>query len=244
MTNLSVTIIAKNEAKYLVKCLNSVRALTDDIVVVVDKSSTDATLSIAKKYADHVTTRTFTNFSDQKNYAVSLARHPWILALDADETISPSLASEIMSTLKSPKHIAYAMPRINFLFGRAIMHTNWAPQQHTQVWLFNKHHAKWEGPVHEHVIPVGSVGKLTFAKLHINFDTVEEFIANMNQYSTLEAESKPKSYALILFYPLWKFIRHYLVYQGYLDGWHGLYLSYLMGLYGLTVSLKACLKQS
>lgn len=244
MTKLSVTIIARNEAKYLVKCINSVRTISDDIVVVVDSLSTDTTLQLAKKYADTVSVRKFVNFASQKNAAVAQAKHPWILAMDADETISPALAEEILTTLKSPAFHAYTIPRINYLFGRAIMHTNWAPSQHTQVWLFDKNFAHWEGIVHEHIITSQPSGHLSGVKLHINFDTVEDFIAHTNQYSSLEAQTKHWPRVMLAIYPLWKFIRHYVVYQGYLDGAHGFYLSYLMALHGLCVVTKSCLSSS
>lgn len=250
---VSVTIIAKDAAKHLEACLESVQELTSDVNVVVDDRSTDATEDIARRHHSHVARRPFINFADQKNYALSLTKHNWVLSLDADETISPQLLAEIKALPQNPDYSGYKIPRVNYIFGRSIHHTNWSPASDTHVWLFDKTKSYWTSQVHEDVITSGKVSRLFHPKIHSNYQTVEQFLSKLNHYTSLEAQSDKFSWtafivrpfwARIILQPMWKFVRHYFLYLGFLDGWHGLYLSYLMAIYGAAVTVKAWQKQN
>jgi len=183
--------------------------------------------------------RKFDNFAAQKNYAVTRARGEWILALDADEQVSSQLATEIKTALEHTTAVAFLIPRLNYIFGKAIYHTDWDPATDTHIWLWRKGHGRWVGNVHEEVIVTGKIDRLKGYKIHHNYQTVEQFITKMNHYTTLEAQNRNFSLPLLLLYPIWKFVRHYILYLGFLDGLHGLYLSYLMAIYGLTIYIKA-----
>ena len=97
MPPVSVTIITKNEAADLADALASV-AWADEIVVV-DSDSADDTVAIARRFTDRVVVRAWPGYIAQKNYAASIAAHDWILSLDADERVTPALATEIRSRL-------------------------------------------------------------------------------------------------------------------------------------------------
>lgn len=236
---LSVTVIAKNEEKYLPACIASAKLLTDDIAVVIDASSTDNSEKICKDLGCTTVVKKFDNFAAQKNYVVSLAKRDWILSMDADETLSPDLIKEITIVLSAPKYQAYSIPRINSIFGKQLKHTNWSPEDDRHVWLFDRKTAHWEGNVHEHVVGFSSAGRLQNPKIHQNYHTVEQFLVQLNQYTTLEAQNNHFNLLFLFIYPPWKFFRHYVLKLGFLDGLHGLYLSYLMAIYGLTVCLKS-----
>lgn len=235
---ISVAVVARDAASTLPQCLESILPVSDDIVVVVDNRTQDNTAVIAQKYKARVFFRRFDDFASQKNYALSQTIHNWVFALDADEQLSPELSQEI-SNLKfqSSNYSAYTIPRQNYIFGRSMHHTNWSPKDDTHVWLFDKTTAHWEGAVHEQVIVTGRIGNLSSPKIHYNYKTVEDFLIKMNQYTSLE---RPKlRLSLLPIYPLWKFFRHYFMYLGFLDGWHGLFLSYLQAIYGLCVFVKS-----
>lgn len=236
---LSVAIIAKNESLHIASCIASVRALSGDIVVVIDSSSTDETQALSKSLGCRVFLRPFDTFASQKNFATSQTKYSWVLSLDADETISPELAREITKTLSAPKYQVYSLPRINFIFGKQIRHTNWSPEEDRHVWLFNKNFAKWQGIVHEQVVTRERVGKLTFPKIHQNYSTVEDYISQLNHYTSFESAHLSPGH-----FPFWKFFRHYVLKLGFLDGWHGLFLSYLQAISGLTVIIKSWLKNT
>ncbi|HBC72908.1 MAG: Glycosyl transferase family 2 [Candidatus Amesbacteria bacterium GW2011_GWB1_47_19] len=250
---LSISIIAKNASRTLPACIQSTRGLCDDVVVVVDSSTWDDTVKTASGLGARVYVRKFDNFSSQKNFAVSKCRYRWILALDADETVTPRLAEEIMQVLPGTRYSAFSIPRINYIFGRPICHTNWSPETDRHIWLFDKTKAGWSSAVHEQVLVTGPVGRLKNPKTHLNYQSVEQFIAKMNQYTSLEINSGKRSltarlirshWLRVFFQPKWKFIRHYFLYLGFLDGWHGLFLSYLMAIYGLTLTVKSWQKQT
>ncbi len=219
MESFSVTIIATNRSVILPQCLDTAKKISDDVVIVTN--------------ADHE----FTNFADQKNYAISRCLHNWVLSLDADESLSPELILEIKNLDLSDD--AYTIPRVNYIFGKSISHTNWSPENDRHVWLFDKTKCYWEGAVHEHVRVNGTIGHLRGPKVHYNYQTVEQFVDKMNHYTTFEAQNRKFSYLSLITYPIWKFVRHYFIYLGFLDGWHGLFLSYLQAVYGLSVYVKA-----
>src|ERR1700752_1764446 len=112
---ISATIITKNEEQALPKCIENVRDVVEEIVVV-DSGSTDKTLEIAKSEADVAVVRAFENFSKQKNHAASLAKYPWILNIDADELLSKELKQRILKIKEenNPRHRAYCFPRKTF----------------------------------------------------------------------------------------------------------------------------------
>ncbi|MEK7154922.1 MAG: glycosyltransferase family 2 protein [Patescibacteria group bacterium] len=207
--DLSVAIIARNKSDILPNCLAGAKSVSEDVVIVTD--------------ADHK----FINYSDQKNYTASKCKYDWVLSLDDDEELSPQLISEI-KTLDF-KFSAYRIPRLNIIFGKAIRHTNWEPSADTHIWLYDKTRGHWENPVHEEVITTDAVGQLRGHKIHHSYQTVEEFIIKANDYTSREI--RPTN-------PFFDFIRRYLWHLGFLDDWHGLFLSYLMLVYHLIAWVK------
>jgi len=230
---ISVAIIVKNGSQTLAKCLESIKDLSDDIVVIIDKNTTDNTAEIAKIFNSRIYSREFDNFASQKNFAVSKTAHDWVFSLDADEYSNPNLNSEILKAITNPQFVGYKIPRLNIIFGKAIHHTNWGPKDDTHVWLFNKKYGTWLGSVHEEVVCQGETGLLSNYKYHDNYRTVEEFITKMNLYTAQEAKT-----GRLYSNPLYDFIRRYFWHLGFLDGWHGLFLSYLMFIYHLTIWVK------
>ena len=206
---ISVSIIALNKEAILPQCLDSARQVSDDVVIVTN--------------ADHK----FINFADQKNFAASKCKNDWVLSLDADEELSSELISELKSL--DLKFSAYKIPRLNIIFGKPILHTNWEPSADTHVWLYNKTLGQWANPVHEEVITTGFVGTLRGHKIHHSYQTVEEFLDKLNEYTSRETKGQN---------PFFDFFRRYVWHLGFLDGWHGLFLSYLMFTYHLVVWVK------
>lgn len=206
--DLSVAIIARNKSDIFPSCLTSARAISGDVVIVTN--------------SDHK----FVNYSDQKNYAASKCKNDWILSLDSDEELSPELIYEFQ-TLDNQLFAAFEIPRLNIIFGRPIRHTNWDPNP--IVRLYNKNLGKWVGAVHEKIATSGQVGQLKHQIIHHNYQTVEQFISKMNTYTSLESKTTN---------PFFDFLRRYFWHLGFLDGWHGLFLSYLMFIYHLVTWVK------
>jgi len=240
MSSLSATIITLNEEEKLKDCLESIKDLADEIVLV-DSGSTDKTLEIAKNFNAKIFHRKFDNFANQKNFAIDKASNEWVLSIDADEIIPASLANEIKNAIISENYDGYFIPRRNFILGSEIKHTRWSPDKH--IWLFKKNKSLWVGEVHEEVKVDGKVGELKNAKMHYQDKTISEFIEGNNFYARLLAKDmykKGKKFSLVRFFydPVYEFLLRFIYKKGFLDGWRGFVLSLLMAYYQMTVWLK------
>jgi glycosyltransferase involved in cell wall biosynthesis len=232
--NLSVVIITFNEEANLPRTLASVQALVENTqgeIIVVDSGSTDRTVEIAKGFGAKVFVEAWKGFAAQKNSAIDKATGAWILSLDADEEVSPSLAEEVAAVLKAPSNPGgYLIPRQNFFLGRWIKHGGFWPDP--KLRLFLKGAARFEErAVHEDAKPVeGIPGQLTHALLHHAYPTLSDYIEHMNRYSTLGAEmAVAKGYRGfsvidVLVRPIATFIYNYIFRLGFLDGREGLLL--------------------
>jgi glycosyltransferase involved in cell wall biosynthesis len=245
---LSVLIITLNEEDNIAGALGSVADIASEIIVV-DSGSTDKTLDIAKRYGAKIYHREFDNYANQKNFARNKAANDWVLSLDADETISRNLGEEIIKAISSNDYEAYSMPRRNKMLGEFINHSRWQPELDRHVWLFKKEKGKWVGDVHEEVEVSGSVGKLKNPKLHFSHETISEFMKMMNSYSELDAKNRNAngidfSFFRLILDPVYNFIVRFFYRKGYLDGWRGFVLSYLMAIYHLELWIKIWSKQN
>ncbi|MBI2840566.1 MAG: glycosyltransferase family 2 protein [Acidobacteria bacterium] len=231
---ISACIIALNEADRIGEAIRSVRECCDE-VLVVDGGSTDATADLALKNGARVCTRPFDDYSPQKNFAISEARFPWILSIDADERVSPALALEIDAIRKSSLEdthdvSAYAFPRQTYYLGRLIRHA-WGDD--TKPRLFHRDRARWEGElVHEGLKVDGRIRRLTKPLYHHTYRDISDHVRRMDLYSTLGAQKLARngrraSFVGYAFLPLWTFFRFYVLNAGFLDGWPGFVISAL-----------------
>ena len=136
---LSACVITLNEADRIAACLESL-AFCDE-VVVVDSGSTDGTRGVAAAHRARVIEHAFEGFRAQKDFAVSLARHDWVLCLDADERVTDRLARSIRDALAAPRYKAWRMARRNRFLGRWLAHGEGYPDWSLR--LFHRGHASW-----------------------------------------------------------------------------------------------------
>ena len=164
---ISLTVITLNEEEHLGRCLESVRGVADELIVV-DAGSRDRTCAVAARWGARVYKRNWTNYSDQKNFAASQASHEWILSLDADECLSPLLKQQLLEVKAHPApSSAYEFPRRAFYLGRWIRHCGWYPDRKPR--LYRRCRARWVGDfVHEHLACEGPVGRLQGDLLHLS----------------------------------------------------------------------------
>ncbi len=146
---ISAVIITKNEVERIPGCLQDIRELVEEIVVV-DSGSSDGTVERAKEWADVVVVHSFEDFSKQRNHASFLARHSWILTIDADELLSPELKERIRFLKQQdgePYH-AFCFPRKTFRKdGSLVFNIVSYPGFHYR--LYHRDHCRWRNPVHE-----------------------------------------------------------------------------------------------
>jgi len=225
---LSVTIITKNEAADIGDALDSVGWADERIVV--DSCSADETAAIAARHGARVVSHEWPGYVAQKNYAASLATHDWILSLDADERVPPSLAREIQQALAGePRHHGYQMPRVTFHLGRWIRTTDWYPDY--QLRLYDRRAAQWTGEyVHEGVSVNGRVGRLRNELQHFAYRDVAEHMETIDHYTTLAArqmfeQGRRATTIDLALQPAFAFFRNFILKRGFLDGSVGLTIS-------------------
>lgn len=211
------------------RCLQSV-AWVDEIIVV-DSSSSDATVEICRELKAKVHSfNDWPGFGAQKNRALDLASGDWVLSLDADETVTVELRAEIEAALAKPgEHAAFRLPRSSSYCGRQMRHAGWWPDHVTR--LFRRGSARFSDDlVHERLVVEGRVGTLVQPLLHEAFTGPEEVLEKMNRYSTASAamlhrQGKTGSLASAVLHGLWAFMRTYILRAGFLDGREGFMLA-------------------
>ncbi|MCM1109834.1 MAG: glycosyltransferase family 2 protein [Clostridium sp.] len=141
MQKLSVTILTFNEEKRIERCLESVRDIADEIIVV-DSNSTDRTVEICRRYGCRISRRLFSGYGAMRQYATSMATNSYVFSIDADEVVSPRLAESIRRLKEEGfAHRVYSVSRLNFYCNQPIRHCGWYPDR--CIRLFDKRYANW-----------------------------------------------------------------------------------------------------
>jgi glycosyltransferase involved in cell wall biosynthesis len=233
-TKISGVIITYNEERHLRAALESL-AFCDE-VVVVDSDSTDRTREIAAEAGARVVVNTpWPGFSVQRNLALDQAQHDWVLALDADERVSPGLREQIEhERARGFRHQAYRMPRVSFYLGRWIRHTDWYPDWQTR--LFDRRHARWHGVIHESVKVEGTIGRLRAEIEHHPYEDIADHLRRIDRYTTLWAQDayaagRRAGLVRIVLHPVWAFFRNYVLRGGMWLGTAGVVISTLNSFY-------------
>jgi len=229
MDKLSVILITKNEAANIRACLASV-AWADEIIVV-DSGSTDATVAIAHEFTSRVYKHDWPGFGAQKNRALAYAANEWVFSIDADERATPELRAAIETVLrkKGDACVAYRVPRLSSYCGRFMRHSGWYPDR--IVRLFRRDAAHFSDDlVHERLLVEGQVGQLDGELLHYAFDSIEEVLRKVDQYSSAGAQmmherGRQVSLSGAVLRGLWSFLRTYVLRGGFLDGREGFMLA-------------------
>ncbi|MBM2816268.1 MAG: putative glucosyl-3-phosphoglycerate synthase [Ignavibacteria bacterium] len=223
---LSVVIITYNEEINIGRCLESVKEIADEIVVL-DSFSSDRTEEICRNYNAKFEQHAFDDFVQQKNRAVTLATFPHILSLDADEALSPELFDSIKEIKNNFNSDGYYFNRLTNYCGKWIRHCGWYPDQKLRIWDSQK--GKWSGvQIHEKVEmePGASIQFIKGDLLHYSYYSISQHIKQVNYFTEIGADAafqngmKP-SLMIEILNPPWKFFRDYVIKLGFLDGWHG-----------------------
>jgi glycosyltransferase involved in cell wall biosynthesis len=239
MQTLSVVLATFNEEENLSRCLNSVKKIADEIVIV-DGMSTDRTVAIAKKFgAKILVTKNLPNFHINKQKAIEMATKEWILQMDADEELSPELRNEIKIILNdSNKEInGYWMPRKNLFLGRFLMKGGQYPDYTLRLYKRGRGYLP-QVHVHEQAVVEGKTGYLRQALLHYPYKDFKTYISKWNRYNELFAVQigdnlRTKKLFVKIMYSIgylivkpghW-FLTTYIRHKGFMDSWQGFVFS-------------------
>jgi glycosyltransferase involved in cell wall biosynthesis len=229
---VTVTIITLNEEAHIENAIRS--AAWAEEVVVVDSGSTDRTVEIAESLGAKVVARKWPGYGQQKNYAQQLARHEWVLNIDADEVIPAELADEIQDKLTqlmdSPDSVkGFYIARKTYYLGRWIRHGGWYPNYLLR--MAHKNISSWTEPnVHEQLVVHGPAQEMKHPLHHHAFSSIEDQILTNLRFAKLgsrelaKAGQQPSIFRMI-FKPIGKFIETYFLKFGFLDGLPGFIIS-------------------
>ncbi len=227
---ISGIILAKNNEDKIKDAISSLSGLADE-VIVIDTGSTDKTIKIAKENKARVVEVSGGRYSDWRNRGAREAKGEWVFYLDSDERITPELKDEILELTYGSEYTSFAIPRINVILGKKMMHGGEWPDY--QIRLFSPDSKfEWRGDLHERPVYKGKLGHLTSPMIHLKHDKLSEMVVKTNKWSEVEAKllfdaNHPKM-------SWWRFLRimapelfgRLIIKGGFLDGPEGVIYSY------------------
>jgi len=233
---LTAAVIARDAASVIGDCLTSI-AFADEMLVLIDAATRDATREVARMHGARVEERTFDTFAAQRDAALHLARGDWVLFVDTDERVSPDLRAEVLLRIADAADCrAFWIPRHNYLMGRLIKNAGWYPDY--QLRLLRRGFARYDPVRVVHEVPIvdGKVGYLERPFLHLNYRSLAEFVTKQERYCHLDAVRWLKTYGrprrrAVVGQPVREFWRRYVSLRGFKDGPLGLVLSVMLAYY-------------
>ncbi len=228
--SLSAVIITFNEEQNIGRCLDSVKSVANDIVVI-DSFSTDKTEEICRKHGVRFVTHKFEGHIQQKNYAITQAHFPHILSLDADEVLSEELSENIQNVKENWLADGYIFNRLNNYCGKWIHHCGWYPDIKLRLWDSGK--GRWTG-MNPHdrfeMNPGCTIKHIKGDLLHYSYHSISQHVNQINKFSEISAKTKFQkgkkiSTAMILLRMLFIFLKKYIIQLGFLDGYYGFVIS-------------------
>lgn len=235
---LSVALATYNEEKNLEECLESVKGLADEIVIV-DGGSTDGTVVIAQRFkARVVITDNPPIFHINKQKAIDASTHDWILQLDADERVSPELKDEISYAINHSSSAinGYWLPRKNWFLGRFLTKGGQYPDYTLRLYRRGKGRLPCKS-VHEQAVVKGEVGYLKNPLIHMADTSFGHYLMRWWRYTDLlkdELGEKhlgvPAFFDYLFLKPTYHFLLIYIRHKGFVDSWQGFVFAFFSGL--------------
>ena len=243
---VSACVLACNEAEELECCLKSL-AWADEIVVVIDAKSSDASEAVARRLATRVEVRPYAGDVEQRRHCTGLAKNDWAFVVDPDEVVSPELATSIgaaLARLGGAKPATGSVPgapvgfrvnRATHHLGRWIRHGDFYPDW--KLRLYRRSRARWVGrDPHGRVEVDGAVSDLSGDLEHHSYRDLADQIDRIQFFSDQAAEALvedavPFRLGQLLFRPPARFVRGYLLRQGFRDGLPGLVIAVASAFY-------------
>ena len=233
---ITVIFTTFNEEHNIRQALNSVIDWVQEIIVV-DSFSTDKTADIVSEFKEvQFLQHMYFSPALQKNWAIPLAIHEWVLLMDADERVTLPLKNEIQSlfskneTDKSLDYDCYWVGFTHFFGNKKVKYSGW--QNDKTIRLIKRDICRYnQQMVHEEIITEGvTVGKLKYKFDHYTFKNVKHFVDKQMRYAEWSAEDKNTktgniTYFHLLIKPCFRFIKHFILKRGFLDGYVGFFIS-------------------
>ncbi|MFI5216418.1 MAG: glycosyltransferase family 2 protein [Candidatus Limnocylindria bacterium] len=226
MPPVSACVIARDDALRIERCLASL-AWADETVVVIDERSCDGTEELARRAGARALRHAYHGNVEQKNFALDQAKHDWVVALDADEALSPALAARLRERLAGDPSEpgGFELGRVTRHLGRWIRHGDFHPDW--QLRVFRRSRGRWAGSnPHGRVRLVGRVERIEGDLEHASYTGLADQVARVQEYSRVEAlelhrRGRRARVSDLVLRPPARFLRAYLLKAGFLDGMPG-----------------------
>ncbi len=227
MTPITAVIITFNEERNILRCIESLRDVADEIIVL-DSFSNDRTKAICEDLAKvlpvHFYQKEWVGYSQNKNYLNSLATHDYLLSIDADEALDGELKDAIVQEKNKGLHGTYALNRLTNYCGKWIKHSGWYPDVKTRI--FSRSNAEWNGEYVHETLEFKQQTEDILLKghlLHYSYYSFAEHRARADKYSVLtaikmHADGKKASFVKPYLSALVRFLSMYIFSTGFLDG--------------------------
>ena len=239
---ISAVIVVHNQVDLLTNCLKSINKWVDEIIII-DLESTEDVKSISSAYkAKYFTHELVPIVENIRQDSLKYAEREYVLFIDPDETIPESLAKDLVAKVETGEYDYFMTPRQNYVFGKWVRHSRWWPDLQTRVFRTDK--VTWGKTLHAEAVATGKgytyESVEAFAIRHINYRTLDEFIAKNMRYAKTDALERVKSGDKLSLLTATKLsiselISRFFAGEGYRDGMHGLVLSILQSFYYFMV---------
>lgn len=247
---ISVVLAVHNEAPNIARCLDSVKAFADEIVVV-DGESSDDTVKIAKQYgAKVISTTNKKNFHINKQMAMDAATGKLVLQLDADEVVDAELADFIQKTAQltptPDQPVAWWIRRKNWFIKRFLLKGGQYPDPVIRLYFKGKAHLP-QKDVHEQMVVEGAIGWAEGHLLHYSNPTMQSYVHKFETYTSFKAQQLydaqvPVNVLTGFQYLIWKpistFVWMYGRHKGFMDGVEGMLFAMGSGWHHAIAFLK------
>ncbi|HEX6180297.1 MAG TPA: glycosyltransferase family 2 protein [Chitinophagaceae bacterium] len=226
MSKFSIVIVAKDSADKIGRLLDSLQGLSDD-VIVCDTGSSDDTIGISRRAGAIVHSIPWEGYGKSKNKAIGFAKHDWILSMDSDEKIDPTLYAQLQQWQPTDEYTVHQVLWKNFFADQWIRHSDWGNSWKNR--LFHKHTVHWDDAIaHEDVTsdqPLKFVQFKGFLE-HYTFKDTREYASKMVHSAMITAQKyhqkgKKVTWIKLLFAPVYSFFKTYILKLGFLDGYKG-----------------------
>ena len=224
MIPISAVIITFNEERNIGRCLESLKNIVEDIVVI-DSFSKDKTKEICESYGVRFIEHIFEGHIEQKNWAITQAKYPHILSLDADEALDEVLKNNILEVKNNWQADGYSMNRLTNYCGHWVKHCGWYPDTKLRLWDSRK--GSWGGTnPHDKYELHDKNSKIIHLKgdiLHYSYYSLDDHYKQVEYFTTILAKAqfeigKKAPFITLIVSPIVKFIKDYFIKQGILDG--------------------------
>ena len=245
---LSALVVVHDEERQLAECLAGL-GFADEIVVVLDRCR-DRSREIASQFADHLVEGGWEREGPRRHAGIEACRGEWIVEIDADERVPPSLAAEIRRVAAGSAADWHLVPVDNYI-GARLVRWGWGASfgRSAHAALYRKGAKQWgEQRVHPAVILHGRQGAALSARLvhHVDRD-ISDLIHRLDRYSSAHAQDLRDSgdigsYGRNLRRIVSRFWKCYVARRGYREGPYGLMIALCAALYPILSYLKARLE--